>query len=325
LRKFAGIIFAALLIATLAISCAEDKGTGQVVDEYFAAVWHFSNMPDLGSDFVYQAWYFDQDTTPYSLGVISVTDSVVVTLGIDFRDVLAFAVSIEPTPGPSGTPSGTYALHNYMAVSNTAYQQDVSFPYEGLFLDADSTNGQYVLMTVTDGDSSLNESCGAWWVIWDSTLVVDTTGPGPWDSTWVLDMQPGLTLPELSGWVYEGWVAADTGTAPDTAVAHLSMGKFALTDSLDWANPYILAVDPPPNYPGEEFLDNAPGSVTFPRSLFGLTYTVTVEPEPDTDTLAMFPVHVFNGTFADSTWNFMDATRNLNYPISNIVPVQTND
>ena len=36
-----------------------------------------------------------------------------------------------------------------------------------------------------------------------------------------------------------------------------------------------------PNYPGEDFLQNAPAGLTFPTDLKGMTIVISVEPVPD--------------------------------------------
>jgi len=101
----------------------------------------------------------------------------------------------------------------------------------------------------------------------------------------------GLNLPVLSEdatLIYEAWVYRDGFKRP------LSLGKFRNSFYRDFSNPYIDNKYSP-QFPGEDFLMNAPSGFDFPLSLVGLTgdstsVYITMEPYPDPFPKEPFPL-----------------------------------
>jgi hypothetical protein len=82
-----------------------------------------------------------------------------------------------------------------------------------------------------------------------------------------------LNLPALSAnWQYEGW-AIIYGIP-------VSTGKFNVASGADGSSRHNgpLAA---PAFPGEDFLHEAPGELSFPANLQGHTIAISVEPNPD--------------------------------------------
>ncbi len=109
----------------------------------------------------------------------------------------------------------------------------------------------FTLDTPTDGPST-NETNGVWFVDSVSTTPV-----------------AGLDLPALyGGWIYEGWVQVNG--------QYLSTGRFTDPKKADLFNEYKgnLAGY---NFPGEDFLQNAPTGFTFPLNLANAKVIVSIE------------------------------------------------
>jgi hypothetical protein len=111
--------------------------------------------------------------------------------------------------------------------------------------------GVFNLLTPTNG-SNTDELSGLWFV--DSVLV---------------NLQSGLKLPALyEGWIYEGWVEINnqlvsTGRFSDPKKADLFKGYSSSSTGL--------------NFPGEDFLVNAPGGLTFPINLSNAKVYISIE------------------------------------------------
>lgn len=125
--------------------------------------------------------------------------------------------------------------------------------------DFTTVSGNYILGTPTD-DSLSNEKSGIWFI------KISDEG----------EVLPGLKLPSLSAdWVYEGWVEHDG--------VMLSTGRFSDTSNPD---EYIYSEEstedyPGKNFPGEDFLNNAPEGLEFPLDLTDGSSTVFISVEPN--------------------------------------------
>jgi hypothetical protein len=90
-----------------------------------------------------------------------------------------------------------------------------------------------------------------------------------------------LNLPALpANWQYEGW-AIIYGIP-------VSTGKFNTATGADASGRHNgpLAA---PDFPGEDFLTNAPAGLSFPANLQGHKIVISVEPNPD-NSAAPFPI-----------------------------------
>ena len=109
----------------------------------------------------------------------------------------------------------------------------------------------FSIETPTDG-ASTNELSGVWFV--------DSVATNP---------VAGLDLPALyGGWIYEGWVQVNG--------QYLSTGRFSDPSAKDLFSDYS-DVTPGYNYPGEDFLLNAPSGFTFPLNLSNAKVAVSIE------------------------------------------------
>jgi hypothetical protein len=116
----------------------------------------------------------------------------------------------------------------------------------------ENATGYFTLATPTNG-SSTDELSGVWFV--------DSLSASPVN---------GLKkLPELyGGWIYEGWIEINgqlvsTGRFSDTKKADLFSGYSGSSAGF--------------NFPGEDFLSNAPSGLTFPTNLSSSKVYISVE------------------------------------------------
>jgi hypothetical protein len=215
-----------------------------------------SGLPTLDDFHKYEGWII-VDGSPITIGRFSVDEagqlsetSFEVDAG-KLEKASAFIISIEPEPDNNAAPTKIHILAgNFIGNSATLTVENESALGTGF----GSVAGKYILATPTDGEMT-NENSGIWWLV-------------PGDSP-----SASLQLPELNeGWLYEGWVVIN-GTP-------VSTGKFSDETKADMAAPYSATLDAPP-FPGEDFLRNAPGGLTFPTDLSGQQAVISVEPEPD--------------------------------------------
>jgi len=172
-------------------------------------------------------------------------------LDFDPYDATAFVLTIEAAGDTDAIPSDTHLLAGDIAegVAELTINHGAA-----LGIDFASAGGEFVLATPTDGDRTNDEYSGVWFL----------TFPGP---------VPGLDLPELpAGWTYEGWTVIDG--------LPVTTGTFLRVNASDDAAPYSGSVRTP-NFPGEDYLRNAPAGLTFPTDLSGATVFITIEPAGD--------------------------------------------
>ena len=193
----------------------------------------------------YEGWaiYGDEKISTGTFNAGSET----ITLDRDLREADMFVITIEPEGDANTEPSNVIVLEGEVTESNTVA---LSFP-----IDLADVNGSYILATPTNGNNS-NETSGIWFVQF----------PPP--------LSASLNLPELpSGWVYEGW-GIHNGIA-------LSTGRFSDVAAADDFDDFNGTVTPGPNFPGEDFIQNAPSGISFPIDLADGNSLVVVSVEPD--------------------------------------------
>ncbi len=245
MKKF---LFISLLIPFL-FSCNDDD-----VDTTSLQL-QFTNLPNLGSDFVYEGW-FATSSGVETAGRFSVDDNGVMTpSNFNFPSSLAnsatgYILTIEPA-GETGDalamPSDVHILAgDFSGDSATLSVGD----NRAIGDDFSSSMGTYILATPSTADMT-DEDSGLWFL--------DPSGPAP-----------SLTLPTLpSGWRYEGW-GVQGGTP-------FSTGTFTSVSGADNSSMFS-GPDPTPPFPGEDFVMNNPA---FPISLKGGAAVISVEPFPD--------------------------------------------
>ncbi len=216
-----------------------------------------SNLEDLGADFVYEGWLM-VDGSPVSTGTFTVDADGVMSQSsfeidyVNLQEATAFILSIEPAVDADPAPSNTKVLAGDFSGTSAALTIGDS---RALGSDFATATGGYVIGTPTDGPAS-NEESGVWFM--------DPEGPNA-----------SLNIPLLGdGWTYEGWAVING--------IPVSTGTFRTNGGADNAAPHSGPIAAP-EYPGEDFLINAPAGLDFnpPPSLAGSAIVISVEPVPD--------------------------------------------
>lgn len=217
----------------------------------------FEGLESLGEDFVYEGWVVIDDG-PVSTGRFTIDAEGEqrfhsASLAGELSDAKTFILTIEPAEGDDPAPADAHVLAG--DVVDGVAQLNVAHP-AALGNDFSNAGGQFVLATPTTTVED-DELSGIWFID-----IVDGSAT------------TGLELPELpTGWVYEGWAVIDgqpvsTGTFLDPASGD-DFNGFSGTDSTG------------PNYPGEDFIQNAPEGLDFPTDLTGATVVISIEPQDD--------------------------------------------
>lgn len=243
--------FMAAAMTVAMISCGdEDKSDNQLN-------LNISGLESLGSEYAYEGWIM-VDGSPKTTGVFTVdADGALSRSAFDIEEgdlekATAFILTVEPSPDSDPAPSAVHILAGDFSDDNASLTVS-----HGAALGTDFTEatGNYILATPTDGMDN-NEDSGVWFL--------DNSSGSP---------EAGLSLPTLpEGWVYEGWAVID-GTPVTT-------GTFLTASGADSAAKYS-GDQAGPQYPGEDFIQNAPAGLTFPTNLQGAPIVISVEPMPD--------------------------------------------
>lgn len=241
-----------LALSAFTYSCSNDDDDN--IPTTADLTLNLAGLEALGDDYVYEGWII-VDGLPVSTGTFSsVTFPQSFTVNAEqLSRATTFVLSIEPTVDPDPAPAATKILAGDFSGSAANVNSN------GIVGDFSASSGTYILATPTDTDDT-NEESGVWFLDNSSGSAV-----------------AGLDLPTLTdGWKYEGWAVID-GTPVTT-------GTFLSGDVADDnAATSIFKGDANngPNYPGEDFLQNAPTGLTFPTDLKGMTIVISVEPVPD--------------------------------------------
>lgn len=215
----------------------------------------FEGLESLGDDYDYEVWTIVDDA-PVSGGIFDIGDdgSVAIKDADDLyghEGAAAVVVTIEPAVGDDPAPADTHVLAGDVR-SDGSFTLSIDHP-AALGTDFIDASGSFVLATPTN-DPDGDELSGVWF------LAV----PGP---------EVSLDLPTLpAGWAYEGWTVIE-GTP-------VSTGRFLAADGMDDFDGFS-GPNGGPNYPGEDFIVNAPDGLTFPTDLTGSTVVISVEPDAD--------------------------------------------
>jgi len=182
-----------------------------------------------------------------STGKFNIGDNLVFNTGLDLSNADKIVITIEPEGDTDDVPSGIVVLTGDLVSGEASLEFPVSF--EGI-------SGGYILATPTDGPDS-NETSGVWFL----------ELPEPLNSSLILPELPG-------GWVYEGWVV-NKGTP-------LTSGRFTdVSDADDFEG--FSGAEPGPDFPGEDYLVNAPEGTEFPINLADGQSLVVISVEPNLD------------------------------------------
>lgn len=249
-----------LALSFFAVSCSsdDDNNTSTTSD----LTLNLQGLEALGNDYVYEGWII-VNGQPVSTGTFtSVTFPQTFPVNTQqLESATTFVLSIEPAVDPDPAPAATKLLAGDFSGNVANVNSDNIVVGSGSALTSlGASTGKYILATPTDMDDT-NESSGVWFL----------------DNTNAPNLVAGLNLPTLAdGWKYEGWVVFD-GTP-------ISTGTFTSADAADDNSATSLFKGDAgngPNYPGEDYLQNAPTGLMFPTDLKGRTVVISVEPYPD--------------------------------------------
>ncbi len=223
--KYAMFLVSSLL--TLG-ACGDDGGT-----EASTLNVSFQNLPELGSDYVYEGWLITT-TGPKTAGRFTVNSSGALSessFSIDHAiadDSTAYVLTIEPATGDDPAPSDTHLVAGPLSNNSAALTTSDA---AALGTDFSTAAGEYILATPTTASITDDETQGIWWLV-----------PGATPSA-------SLTLPTLpAGWVYEGWVVGADGP--------VSTGTFTAADVADSDGAGTTAgSDGAPPFPGADFIN----------------------------------------------------------------------
>lgn len=252
-------------------ACQKDIGQPLTVSEEFAGsanngklkndelVLNISGLENLGPNARYEGWVVI-DGTPVTTGIFTVNNSgqmsqtifeVPATVG-KLKNSAMFVLTVEPYPDNNPAPSPQHLLAGNF--NETTATLTINHP-AALNTNFSMATGHFLLATPTTS-SMMDELSGIWFI--------NNSDGSP---------APGLHLPVLpTGWRYEGWALING--------VPVSTGSFMNGMMADNASPFS-GPNPGPPFPGEDFITNAPGGLSFPTNLSGGMGVISVEPYPD--------------------------------------------
>ena len=293
MRKFNVILLAACL-AVLS-SCSGDDTVARST-----VTVDISGLERLENGAQYQAWISDGvDLTP--LGRFTDVDfpKTFEALTGEVDNATQFFLSVEP--GNDSSPE----ISESILLSGNFVGNAATVDVTQTFGSYTSASGQFVSQTPTDNVST-NENSGLYWYI-------PSTG------------QPGLKLPTLpSGWKYEGWVTVP-GASGDV---NLSTGRFTNVNNADESDPFSLNINPAPDFPGEDFINenvlSAYGVNTLPNLLNKQVF-ITIQPIFDNSStgasIAPFVLRPLVGTVTQEAGSGITNTMQINtasFPVGRV-------
>ncbi len=256
------LLAATFVLGMLAVSCSSDDGppTSNLTLEVVG-------LEPLSIGATYEGWLIVEGE-PVSTGKFTSTASSITfpVVAETLEKATEFVLSVEPPNDTDPAPSKTKLLSGLFSGNVAALTVNT------VVADFSNISGKFVIATPTDNVAD-NDEFGIWFE--------DPSG---------VQAVPGLNLPPLAdGWKYEGWVVFNN--------IPVTTGTFSQVDTFDDASPYS-GNGQAPNYPGEDFLNSAPFSLTFPEDgdVRGKMVMITVEPSPDFDQATPFFIKPLNGT-----------------------------
>lgn len=246
--------FALACLGLLVASCSDSDDQTEIPEESSLSL-NLSGLENLGDDYLYEGWVI-VNGAPVSTGTFSVNDSGELSkteFAMDAETLAGattFVLSIEPNPDPSPDPADTKLFVGDFNGNTASLSTGTVAP------SFDTITGKFIVAAPTGTGAEEEKYSGIW-------FLDNSTGT----------MMPGLELPELeAGWKYEGWVVIDG--------VPVTTGTFTDVNSADEQAPFS-GMNPGPNFPGEDFLVNAPADLTFPTDIRGKVAVISVEPYPD--------------------------------------------
>ena len=301
----------AALVVALGLGCGE-SGTGPPVLETTDMTVSYENLAalDAGEFAGYEAWVVDSEDAIRSAGRFQVTaSSGSVTLQSPVQNPTDVFITVERAGDSDEQPSMLKVMGGM--VSGRTATLDVN-RYVTAGIPLEEAPGSHVLFTPSDNAALFegsNEDAG----IWLFNIFPDSGGANFENRHFFLDFTP-LT----GGWIYEGWMVYDLGTANE---AWFSYGKFVTDEFKDarfrdssglgpfsgFVEPeYVFALPLEIQFPGDDWVGNpngypVPGDLPIPLDLNGcnpevipdcppeyvgpsrFTHVITIEPYEDRD------------------------------------------
>ena len=253
-----------LILGIIALGC-DSSGSESNDPESGVVILTVRDLRPLPGNYHLEAWITTPELTTSSVGKFTVgSDGKILNLSGEEiprgRFEVPFTVdsarvayiTIEPSGDTDTSPSTTRLMGGLFREGTAELETtDVEGIEDGLIL----ARGNYIVETPTNGSES-SEQSGIWFV--------NLTGGPPARGL-------RITTP-IRGWKYQAWTDADG--------IPLNMGVISNHSQPDDSNIYS-GPQPGYNFPGEDFLVNAPDDLTFPLYVPSTRVTVSLEPDPD--------------------------------------------
>jgi hypothetical protein len=247
-------IFASIIIITS--GCTDNITTTIVTEPDGTLSISLNNLPLLSDSTHFAVWVFGKDSVKLdNFKVSNSGDSYSKTYDVKLGHIQGakyLAVTIEHDT--SSLNDSISKGRRFLAGIFSANKVDLSVKTDIAFNnDFSAVAGKYTLFTPTDTVNTVLKS-GIW-------FVKNVDAP---------PILPALVLPSLpAGWEYNAWISIDGKL--------LKTGGFRSVSAKDNDSSYCGPM-PIPNFPGEDFLSNAPAGLTFPVDLSGKSVLLTIQP-----------------------------------------------
>lgn len=263
MKKIKNIAVFFIAMGLLGVSCSKGDDGPAMANLTVDLV----GIEPLTGDASYEGWII-VDGSPISTGKFTELERghKFLAIATNLSKATGFMITIEPKGDTDPKPSNT------KLVSGDFNGTSATLNSHSAIADFSKASGEFVLASPTDNDNS-NDQNGVWFM--------NPNGGTP---------LAGLKLPNLTqGWKYEGWVIIN-----DKPV---STGTFSSVTGRDDSSPYSNDNNLPPSFPGEDFLNNAPSGLIFPKDgdVKGKTVVISVEPVPDNDQATPFFIKPLKG------------------------------
>jgi len=260
----------ALIIAMT--SCTDDGDDGPTVTDGILSI-DASNLPDNGDNFEYVVW-MNSGGVNFRIGNFSVDNGLPSQTQWTIGDL-------------NSLQNAESVIISMNVVGITPTTPDNMTMMEAEFGTVDANSGSFTTAPMISDAKTFEASTATYFLATPTTSTMSEEFAGIWfgnNSTG--SVTPGLDLPALSdGWVYQGWVEAETGL-------NLRTGKFYNPTAADLESIYNGPLNGY-DVPGEDFNQNLP-MMGNPPDLRNKYVWLTVQPDTFSD--MMFPLPVFQDT-----------------------------
>lgn len=258
--------------ALLMVSCDDDEDDDAASTATLNVT--LNGLDDLtGTPYVYEGWLLI-DGSPVSTGQFTTADQASASFdATQAASATKYILTVEPAVGDVPEPSELKVMAGDISNGSADITLDVA-PALGEGVDFSGASGYYLVAAPTAAGMAGFENSGVW-------FLDNRSG----------SMEEGLNLPALgSDYVYEGWVVTDAGP--------ISTGTFTSLSGADNESPFSNGG---PDFPGEDFVTDAPTGVTFPLDVTQLNVVISVEPANDLDPAPFFIKPLVRGSNASGT------------------------